>query len=371
MIDTIVLLIPPQHFKIVKPQEFTPTTNLVYHGIVSKAVQNPTGKELKQGIYKPRLTLSRRMNINGISQIMLTIETSLPKLLFGNNFNELRSKDFQAIITTMHTKLTDMGVEISPEHLKFADVTTLHYSKNITLTDGSTPFHYIQKIKDCSMTARLDNNQTNYRNSGHSFKWHCNNYEVVFYDKIFDLFTCTTKGKKRSIDGFNSIDLNKIKNLRTNKKFEILRIEVRLNKRSVIKKLFAQLSVKNNLTLAKIFKPSLSRKVLLHYLNMLEQKRSSIIDFKPQSNQALLSTLIVYNPELKPKDILSCIGFKKLLETMSADEIKKLFKKQHNRSWNRMIQGFNAMLLPVTNSPFGIVRKQIKKYKALRLFPQY
>lgn len=33
----------------------------------------------------------------------------------------------------------------------------------------------------------LEVNQTDYRNDRHSYRWHCNAYEVIFYDKIRDL----------------------------------------------------------------------------------------------------------------------------------------------------------------------------------------
>lgn len=368
MIDTIVLLIPPQHFKILKPQNFTPNTNLVYQNQAIKAVQNPLKKNLKQGNYLPRLTLSRRRNLQGISEIMLTIEASLPKLLFGNNLEELRSKDFDQIVRILHEKLLTMGILVEPVNLAQAAITTAHFSKNITLTDGSTPFHYIQKIKECCAPSRLDHNQTNYRNSGHSFKWHCNSYEVVFYDKMFDLIASQQTSHKRAIDAHNCIDLKKITRLRSKKKmFEVLRMEVRLNKRAVIKKLFESLKIKNNLTLQKIFKPTVSKKVLLHYIEIIEHQRSKIFNFKPSNDQALLSALIVYNPQAKPKDILSCVGYKKLLETMTADEIKKLFKKHHGRSWNRMIHIFNNFKLPTNDNAFEIIKKQLQRYKPLQL----
>ncbi len=368
MIDTIVLLIPPRHFKVLKSSSFTPNTDLVYQNQALRAVQNPHKKDIKEGNYLPRLTLSRRMNLLGISEIMLTIEASLPKLLFGNNVEELRAQDLNQIIRVLHEKLLSMNVLIEPANLAQAAITTVHFSKNITLHDGSTPFHYIQKIKESCASSRLDHNQTNYRNSGHSFKWHCNSYEVVFYDKIFDLITSKQTSSKRAIDTYNHFDLKRLTKLRSKKKkFELLRMEVRLNKRAVIKKLFETLKIKNNLTFQKIFKPTISKKVLLHYVDFIEQKRSQISNFKPSSDQALLSTLIVYNPSAKPKDILSCIGYKKLLETMTADEIKKLFKKQHERSWNRMISTFDNLIVPTGHNSFEIIKKQISRYKAFRL----
>ena len=115
MIDTIALTLTSELFKIIEPDKFTPSARWVQNsgcpamdGIRSK--QNPTKKELKQGIYKPRLTLSHRYTKNHTHEIMLRIELSLPKLLFGNNFDELQYKDFLPVIKKLAATLETMGV---------------------------------------------------------------------------------------------------------------------------------------------------------------------------------------------------------------------------------------------------------------------
>lgn len=367
MIDTIVLLFPTSQFRINKPNDFTPSTDLVYQNQARKSVQNPTSKELKAGIYKPRLTVLRRKNLHGISEIMLTIEFSVPKLMFGNNIEELQQKDFDAVTSKLQIILHDMGIEISLINIYNADILTIHYAKNIILTDGSTPFHFIQKIKETAMSGRLDSNQTDYRNSGHCFKWHCNAYEVVFYDKIFDLYQMK-KSTKRAIDPVNFLNLKQIEKLRSgHKKFEILRMEVRLNKRAKIKQLFAKLNIKNNLTFNKLFRPIIAKKILLHYVHLLKYKRSALIDFKPINDKQLLTTLTLYNPTLKPKQLLIFFGLKKALETITLDELKKIMIKQDMHNWNRLIKELEIITMPSIQKSFGIIQNQIERYKPLKL----
>lgn len=191
MIDTIALTLTSDSFQITQPDKFTPSARWVenygcaMHGIRSK--QNPTKKELNQGIYKPRLTLSHRFTKNHTREIMLRIELSLPKLLFGNNFDELQYKDFLPVIIKLAATLETIGVIVNADTLAQAPVCAIHHSKNIALTDGSIPFHYINKIKEANVKLSLDTNESAYRNDGHGYKWHCNAYEVAFYDKIKDL----------------------------------------------------------------------------------------------------------------------------------------------------------------------------------------
>ena len=93
MIDTIVLTLSKTDFTITDPSRFVPNAQWALeamsfnHRLQSK--QNPTKKELRQGLYKPILTLYNR-NASGP---FLRIELSLPKLFFGNNFSELQVKN--------------------------------------------------------------------------------------------------------------------------------------------------------------------------------------------------------------------------------------------------------------------------------------
>ena len=241
MIDTIVLLLSPSMYKITDPHAFAPSAhwainNIIIPGIQSK--QNPSKHDLRQDIYKPRLTIAYRMGIGGHAENSLKIELSLPKLMFGNNFDELRYKDFTPLVHKLVTVLHSMGVEVDAKSLEHAPVIAIHYGKNIVFTDGSTPYHYINKIKEADVSLALDINQTDYRNSGHCYKLHTNAYEVVFYDKIRDLEKAK-QSESRAIEKDNALQLNMFEKLRRHgKKFEVLRMEVRLNKRQKMKSTF-------------------------------------------------------------------------------------------------------------------------------------
>jgi hypothetical protein len=363
MIDTIVITLPSTQYQITKPALFTPPAHWVLAEtrtahIVSK--QNPLKRELIQGIYKPRLTLASRITASGKRDITLKIELSLPKLLFGNNFDELRLKDFAAVVDKLVTVLATMGVETTADALSTALVSAIHYSKNFRLTDGSTPYHYIQKIKAANIKLSLDVNQTDYRNEGHSYRWHCNSYEVVFYDKIKDLEKAQISSK-RALEKDNEVQLHIFKKLRTRrKKLEILRMEVRLNKRIKIKQLFKMLRIKAELTFKKLFKPAISKKVLIHYLDELESKRPLLLDYKVSSSKALLADLIMNNPDMSPKQIMQLFGLKQALADVTLRELRVMFAKHNPRSWYRLIAEAQKVQLPHTPSPLRNLREQLR-----------
>ena len=129
MLDTIVLLLERCMFQIVAPKKFTPSAGWVLnntgygHGLLSR--QNPTKKELRQGIYKPRLTLCTKRNPFGQNKILLKIEFSAPKLLFGNNFEELQYKDRMPVIMQLVGALEQMGIITTAETIANAPVSAL------------------------------------------------------------------------------------------------------------------------------------------------------------------------------------------------------------------------------------------------------
>lgn len=371
MIDTIVLTLTSDMYHITEPDKFKPSALYVlkeshknYNAIQSK--QNSTKKELLSGIYKPHLTLAYRRNFKGNSELILKIELSLPKLLYGNNFNELQYKDFKAVGEKLVAILKEMGVIVDSEILSHAPVLAIHYSKNISLTDGSTPYHYINKIKEANVRLALDTNQTDYRNEGHSYKWHCNSYEVVFYDKIKDLEK-SKQSSKRTIEKDSELQQHLFKNFEKRHKLEFLRMEVRLTKRAKIKQLFKSLRITVDLTFKKLFKPAIAKKILLHYIDELESNRSPLLNFKADDDKTFLSKLAFNNPTISPKQAMMILGFKRSLETASLRELKSIIGKHNAQGWYRLLNEAKKIQLPNAHNSFNVLREHLLAFKPVKI----
>ena len=366
MIDTLALTLRRNMFQIIDPDKFSPSARWIEDYGKSmqsiKSKQNPTKKELRRGIYKPRLTLSYCFTSTRTRELMLRVELSLPKLLFGNNFQELQYKDFKRLTEKLAATLETMGVSVSADTLAQAPVCAIHYSKNIALTDGSIPFSYINKIKEANARLSLDTNESSYRNDGHGYKWHCNAYEVAFYDKIKDLEKAK-QSSKLTMEKDSELQLSIIDAFAHRHRLEYLRMEVRLNKREMIKRLLKKLNIKSNLTFKSLFKPAIAKKVLLHYLHEIERNRLPLLDFKAKNDQVLLATLCINNPQLNSKQILQMFGLKKSLELYTIREIRNMFCKCNSRSWYRLMADAKKLNLPATESPLAVIRESIMRFK--------
>lgn len=364
MLDTIKLLLSKDMFWVAEKTYFQKETQNALRGYFT-LVQNPTKTELLNGIYKPRLTMTKRFNTTGRQEATLSIEFSAPKLLYGNNFDELTDTDFPLVISKLEEVLKTMGIRVFHKLLLSAPVSAVHYSKNIPLTDGTTPHYLISKIKEANIKLSLDINQTDYRNDGHSFKWHSNSYEVAFYDKIKDLETAKTS-EKRAIENDNALQLNLFDSFQERKRLEILRIEIRLNKRQKIGQLFRKLGINSDLTFQNLFSQDISQKVLLHYLDEIESKRLPLFDYKPSSPKSLLADLIIRNPKLGLKRTIQLYGLKQVFDTMTPRELRTMFSGYSQRTWYRLISDAKKVNLPPTISPLGIVRPHLNSFQPLK-----
>jgi len=365
MIDTIKLVLDKNMFWITDKTLFEKGITNASRGYAI-LVQNPTKSELKKGIYKPRLTVTNRFNTSGRSEKTLTVELSLPKLLYGNNFDELTNGDFKTVLTKLKTVLKDMGVKVFTSTLSTAPISAIHYSKNIPLTDGLTPHYLIGKIKESNITLTLDVNQTDYRN-GHSFKWHCNSYEVVFYDKIKDLEDYRKRGNKRAIENDNELQLDLFDSLCKRNQFEVLRMEVRLNTRRKIRQLLTKLGSERELTFRDLFDWEISQKILTYYLDELENKRLGIFDVKAKNPQELLADLVINNPKLGVLRILQIFGLKQALDTIGLRELRAMFSKYNQRSWYRLISETKKVKVTRVPSTFKVIKVSLCDFKPLKL----
>ena len=328
-------------------------------------VQNPTKSELLSGIYKPRLTITNRFNTYGRSEWTMSIELSLPKLIYGNNFDELTDADFPKIIELLQSKLKDMGVSVFTALLEKAPVSSVHYSKNIPLTNGITPYMLISKIKQANVPLFLDTNQTDYQNDGLSYKWHSNSYEVTFYDKIHDLGKAKISDK-RSIEKDGLLQLNLFEELKLRKQFEVLRMEVRLNNRQKTKKLFNTLGVQANLNFNEVYSSSISQKILLYYVSEMKKQRLPILDSQLSAKELLVS-LIIGNPSLGIAKTLQIFGLKQALDVVNIRELRIMLNKYSPRSFYRLVNEAKKIKLIKLNDPFVTIEKQLNDFIPLKL----
>lgn len=376
MIDTIVLTLKTGMFTILDHDKFSPSTKGLYDASIGyyrlggrsniTCKQNPTPNELKQGIYKPRLTVTKRINRERNFEITLKIEFSIPKLLYGNNFDELTNADFPAVIQKLKTVLRGMGVYILEKHLANAPVSSVHYSKNIALTDYTTPYTYLSQLNKLNINKRLDTNRTDFRNEGHSFKYRANSFEVVFYDKIKDLQQAKIS-EKRAEEKDNALQLGLFDILTKRKPLEVLRVEIRLNKRQKISQILRLIGKDIEPTFADIFSQDTAKKVLLHYISEIEEAYPPLLNYQYDSPKKFFSGFIRSNPNTKLTLPLKMLGLRVLLDEIGVREFREMTKHYGSSAWYSLNKEMKTLIQTDEPSVFSLLREQVNKFEPLKL----
>ena len=374
MLDTVVLTLKRDKFSILEPDSFSPSASRLLdtgYRLGGRAnmrcYQNPSKRELNNGIYKPRLTLTGRINKEHNFEAELRIEASIPKLLYKNNFNELEDKDFYDAVILLSQKLEDMGVRVDETDLVSAQISLVHFGKNILLDDGSIPFTYLNEIRKANITKRLDFNQTDFRNEGHSTKFRANYFEVIFYDKKKDLEKAKISDK-RAEEKDNSIQINLFEENPIKRPFEVMRMEVRLNQRQKIRQILAKIGLNIEPTFQNLFNTEISKKVLSYYLNEIEVTYPKMLYFKPKTTKDFLAQFIIDNPKSKLNDSILALGFYTALDDVSTREIRELLKRYPLSSWYSFIKRMNSFNYTQNkSSPFQVIKNAINEFKPLKL----
>ena len=267
------------------------------------AYNNPSSSYKKLGIYQPRLTYTERPRGYNIKARELGIEFSAPKLLYSNNFTELKDADFNTLIEQLKEVLRKTyNIWVFPHQLASAQVGKVDYSKNIVFKD-LTPVSTITEIlKKADVSRSYDVQHTNFKNGGHVYHIHTNCLDIAFYDKVADLRQ-TKISEKRSHEKGGYIQLSLLDQIEKQKTVSVARFEIRLNGLVKIRKELKAIGMDaSNLQFNNLFKTEVSRKILLRHWN-------NIFESLPKAPFAALETaeqnLIAYKqayPHAKPAE---------------------------------------------------------------------
>lgn len=345
MVDTVKLLITINEPMILSKAAFEPLSvkQLVDTRGVNRTYLNPSPTYAKMGKYMPRLTLYRRPSKTFGVVYQLTVEFSAPKMLFGQNFDELTESDFESLLTALQEALFELtGYRFFKWQLRQADIGSWHPSKNIVFLDYTSCQTILNTISKLDVSKTYDLQRTNFRD-GHVVHIHCNSLDIAFYDKLADLRRAKLS-EKRAFEKDNGIQLNLLEPLQEIKPIEVLRYEIRFVGKSSVKRAFPDIE---NRTFEALFKQHLNQEVLLEHW----QRVTSTIDMLSLDERRpyeLFQNYLIDNPDAAPQGALAAIaamlisgqeGVRSLRNLLDARygkdswyRIKKLLKApQHNR----------------------------------------
>ncbi len=302
MLDTVSLKIKYPEFQVVKPELFYPElvikqgkeipSTFNYQKSFKKYVQNSTFEDRQEDIYKPRLTAYRRFE-DGELNYYLHIEFSIPKILYGNNLQEIIDSEncFKSLIVLLQRKLATMGINASEKAIKNSIATKVHFGKNILLPYPMTVRDVLAELKKADLGRRMEVNTREYRNDGESLYFYTSSHNIIFYDKMKDI------EKTRNI----SVDKDKTKSEygllqdKLRKTEQVLRLEIRFNSQKSVYSFVSKLlpNKPEVITFESIFSEVLWKKAILKTWTDITDKPANQLAFKIDiSSEDVLNTLI-------------------------------------------------------------------------------
>jgi hypothetical protein len=336
MIDTVILILPFDQFKVIEPDKFNINFNEFLRLSGHRTVWNNGSSKFD---YYPRITAYKRPKGKGCGiSVELKIEFSCPKIIFGNNIEELSEEHFENLIMELQKKLKERGVLVlDNDYLRKARVSAVHYSKNILLIDRTTPTMILSELYKVDITGRLDLSKVKYRNGGHTLSFYAGSNSLVFYDKLLD----EERPKNRSEDKDGLLSQAELAeeirefSLR-HYSLEILRMEVRLCQKPKIKSVLDKQGFTGELIFENLFSKDLSRAVLLDYWKtLIEEKNKSLFSQTTKDQAQLLDALLETNVKSANK-LLQAFGFYLYAQIRSYTELKsRLREKRPSYNWNR------------------------------------
>lgn len=332
MIDTIKLAIPICDNQDLSKVAFETPLSAVKIGFTPyfRTTRNPIPAERRRGIYRPRLTFVRRLTGIDKTTNELLVEMSLPKLIFGNNFEEVAENDFEIIVNTLAQNLKEMGVLIPVEQIRKASVVKIDLCKNIILPEYVSAVSVIGHIKKADISTIYDIDDTRFRNGGRIFHIHCNASDIAFYDKVADL----RQGKiseKRSFEKDNYVQTKLLKKIQQNRR-DVLRMEIRLNGKKKIKAELKAVGVDYvELSFENIFKADLAKDILLSHWNKIFKAIPKLLIDSDSPEQLFYE--IIKNNKMTPQKALAKLGFILLSEQCEdSRQLRNVIEGRFSRS---------------------------------------
>lgn len=285
------------------------------------------------GLYLPKLLYVEQPATKDRKRTYtLNIELSLPKLFFGNNFDELTDEQFPAVIHELHKRLRNAyGLRISERKLAQSEVAKIDYSKNIIFTDRTPVSTIINAIAMADVSKTYDVQKTDFRNGGQIYHIHVNTIDIVIYDKAADLKQAIIS-EKRSLEKYNQSQIHLVKELEKHPNVTIPRFEIRLNDKRKIRSELKAINAKEDLRFCYVFNADFSRAILLRHWNKIFiqiPKAEMVADTATQ----ILVSLKQANPTMKFAEA-SSLTIMTLLRKEAQDErfVRNLIESQFSKS---------------------------------------
>lgn len=345
MLDTTGFSIPYGKYTIVDTSAFRPTFKKIdpkdpyqiqqflqdKKGL-QKYILNPKAEYKQQGLVYPNISIYETYKNTSGYQCNLKPHISIPKMLFGHSVEEVNNSYYQESVSTLRSRLKDMGVWVYEHAIHEAEMTMLHYCMNILMQSEADAKRLLTAMSKMTLGERYENHSRDYTNKGKAVRFHTKTFEFITYLKYYDFLGT---GLDR-IDKKATVQEKEIarKLWEKNKIPPLIRIEIRYNGKPTIRKhLRTILGVdKPTWTFKEIFDEEISRKVIQYYWHKLIDNPLNKLMLMEISEQDIYRKLRNSFTDTPQRIIDNTLGMYKRLQAQGTADYKDELLKTYSRS---------------------------------------
>lgn len=369
MIDTVILRINKNDFTI-SPSAYSYFSQSVRPildeniktGRFAEVTYQLPQKLRQTGLYFPRFSIIKARRHGGYA-IFARVKFSAPKVLFGNNFDELAGSELKQVCEALSGRLRMMGIIIHPETLASAAVSTIHYGKNIPFTDYTTASQIISDLAKCDTTIRKHHNARDYAGGGEALYLQTKTSGLIVYDKVQELKT--TQHKKGRFEEDNQCQFYILDQIQT--PFEVVRIEARLQEPEAIRNAFSRCNIDlHNGRFRDLFSQGIARIILMDYFSPFMAEQNKLVGIR-SSLKEFVAKLKRGSPKISPRNILMITGVKALLNEDGYRDIRKEIGATSGQ-WLRIRQIISEAKIGTRNqNSIGIIKRSLENFHPVKL----
>ena len=368
MLDTIIIELPQGSYSIIRPEHFGPLSPAQLdnsHGGFAQTFNNPTAADKQKGLYLPRLTLLKRGN-----RQFLKAEFSAPKILYGNNVDEIAETDKEALLKSLRDKLAYMGVMVWSHKLSPANIIGLHLGKNVRLRREYPADFVIRQLKRIAENARMDFTERTFINNGEALYLYAKSHSFIIYDKIKDLDKPTARAVDKDQVPKQMMlfdDWHKANLLPPN----LLRLEVRMNEKRAINQCLKTAGFPNNPTLGQLFNAEMQKSIIQSHWNDYFGNNLFLLSL-PNQPLDLLQNVFNAFPKKSTKEIMEISGIASLLSNAQGISGFKRMLRNNGRggSWKMIKRKLEAVAeaqrSPVTPEYITAIEESLETFTPIR-----
>lgn len=357
MIDTVALKIEHTQWdqesariawKVEKPELFEHADIEDYIGKNWHEWNNPDNKD-RPGGYFPHVEIWKFIDRYNFTY-SLFVKFSVPKLFHGNNLMEVNGSQFNAVCEELQQVLKVMGIEVDVSDIRKAEVLQVHYGKNLVCNGIPLPLVLKRLAVAKPPIARMDIQRVSFRNSS-QVTFHNKTREVCFYDKYQELLA-----DKNFPPEFNWIfGREDLKN--------ILRIEVRLNKKTALARHFG----KGAIAFQKVFDETKAKSIILSHWEAVRKSLQTVVhDFGAPEYHFLM----LQQAGVSIQQSLFAVALNALANSVGYREARSMVQRRCSKSsqvsnWMAKLSLVQPPVIQAEYDFLGIIDAELKAFKWL------